>query len=480
MEDSRFEWLVGKIRDLTGQKALLICRQAQTVIELERALKNQFGIAAAVFHEGLSIIERDRAAAYFADPESSAQLLICSEIGSEGRNFQFAHHLLLFDLPDNPDLLQQRIGRLDRIGQQHVIEIHVPYIENSGQHILFRWYDEGLNAFKKNCSAAQQVYRMQKEELAGLLQRNEHSAVDEFIKETKRLAQELETKLHDGRDLLLELNSCREEKARELIQDLSGMENRQELWSFMESLLDSYGVDTEHHSAGCHILKPGSQLRVSHFPGLPEDGVTITVDRETALIREDMHFLSWEHPMVSAAMDLVQTGTTGNAAIGIVKHKELEAGRFLLETLFIVECSAPKELQTGRFLPPTPIRILIDQDCSDLTDQIGHDRLMDTGQPIEIAQLSGFLSSQRSQIEKILGIAEERAKESMLSLVEASCKAMLDIQGNELKRLVRLKKVNPNIKEREIDGLRDLIQASYDHILESRLKLDAVRLVITS
>ncbi|MCO6763725.1 hypothetical protein KQH43_32020, partial [Streptomyces sp. EL5] len=79
-------------------------------------------------HEGMSILERDRAAAYFADEEFGAQVLICSEIGSEGRNFQFAHHLVLFDLPAHPDLLEQRIGRLDRIGQRHTIQLHVPYL----------------------------------------------------------------------------------------------------------------------------------------------------------------------------------------------------------------------------------------------------------------------------------------------------------------------------------------------------------------
>ena len=91
-------------------------------------MKQKHGIRATLFHEGMSLIERDRAAAWFADPEEGAQVLICSEIGSEGRNFQFAHHLVLFDLPSNPDLLEQRIGRLDRIGQNAVIKIHVPYV----------------------------------------------------------------------------------------------------------------------------------------------------------------------------------------------------------------------------------------------------------------------------------------------------------------------------------------------------------------
>ncbi|MGR8981191.1 MAG: RNA polymerase-associated protein RapA [Gammaproteobacteria bacterium] len=116
--DPRYLWLVDKVQELRKQKALLICKRAETAVELEQTLKNRAGIASALFHEGMTIIERDRAAAFFADEESSARLLICSEIGSEGRNFQFVHHLILWDLPLNPDLLQQRIGRLDRIGQK--------------------------------------------------------------------------------------------------------------------------------------------------------------------------------------------------------------------------------------------------------------------------------------------------------------------------------------------------------------------------
>ena len=105
---------------------MLICSQAETAQALELYLRVNKGIRSSVFHEGLSLVNRDRSAAYFADEEEGAQILICSEIGSEGRNFQFAHHLILFDLPLNPDLLEQRIGRLDRIGQKHTIQIHIP------------------------------------------------------------------------------------------------------------------------------------------------------------------------------------------------------------------------------------------------------------------------------------------------------------------------------------------------------------------
>ncbi len=127
--DSRVNWLLEKVKEKRSDKVLVIASRASTALQLEQALREREGIRATVFHEGMSILERDKAAAYFAQEEGGAQVLICSEIGSEGRNFQFANQLVMFDLPFNPDLLEQRIGRLDRIGQKRDIDIHVPYLK---------------------------------------------------------------------------------------------------------------------------------------------------------------------------------------------------------------------------------------------------------------------------------------------------------------------------------------------------------------
>ncbi len=152
--DDRIAWLAGLIRQLRPEKLVVICAQAETAMGLRRALLEREGLHAALFHEGMDIVERDRAAAFFADAEDGAQALICSEIGGEGRNFQFAHHLVLFDLPLDPEVLEQRIGRLDRIGQTETIRIHIPYEEGGPEELLYRWYQEGLDAFAAICPAA--------------------------------------------------------------------------------------------------------------------------------------------------------------------------------------------------------------------------------------------------------------------------------------------------------------------------------------
>ena len=126
-DSHRTKWLATLLKSLKSQKVLVICRDKATAMELEHYLHLQAGIRCASFHEDLSLLERDRAAAYFADEESGARALICSEIGSEGRNFQFSQHLVCFDLPHHPDLLEQRIGRLDRIGNAVTLIFMSPF-----------------------------------------------------------------------------------------------------------------------------------------------------------------------------------------------------------------------------------------------------------------------------------------------------------------------------------------------------------------
>ncbi len=475
-------WLQQKLVELkdVGEKSILICQQAETVIQLEKILKNRKGIVSAVFHEGMSIIERDRAAAYFSDEESTVPLLICSEIGSEGRNFQFVHHLILFDLPDNPDLLQQRIGRLDRIGQKNVIQIHIPYILNTPQHFLFRWYDEGFNAFQRNSSAASEVAVALKNQFEKLSDGQDQQIIDRFIDETQQLHKKLEIEMHKGRDQLLELNSCRKEQAQQLIDQINSIDKNNSLWRYMEVLFDCYGVDIELHSRDCYILKPGENLRGDYFPLLSEDGITVTTNRDIALQREDFQFITQEHPLVLSAMDLVLSSETGNAALCVISHPQLSAGQFLLELLFIIECSAPNELRVGQYLPHTPVRVLIDQNSNNLSDQIIHRDMLETADKFEKEKIINFINSQRKHVSNMIKIAEVDASQQMQGLIEKSNGQMQQSLNAEIRRLERLKKINPSIRTEEIEQLKERVVVSSEKIKKSQLRLDAVRFVVTA
>ncbi len=167
--DPRVEWLIGFLQKKRTAKVLLICRTREKVLALDAALRDRVKMKVGLFHEDLTLLQRDRNAAWFAE-EDGAQILLCSEIGSEGRNFQFAHHLVLFDLPENPELLEQRIGRLDRIGQTETIAIHVPIPAGSRIEALARWYHEGLGAFERPLAGGRRLSTRFSSQLSEILQ----------------------------------------------------------------------------------------------------------------------------------------------------------------------------------------------------------------------------------------------------------------------------------------------------------------------
>jgi ATP-dependent helicase HepA len=480
-EQLYINWLLDYLSGTSGEQVLLICQQAETVVRLQKVLRDKHAINAATFHEGMSIIERDRAAAYFSDEEAKVQILLCSEIGSEGRNFQFVHHLILLDLPENPDLLQQRIGRLDRIGQKQRIQIYVPYVVGSQQHSLCRWYsEEGLSLFQKNSNAAGEVYRLQKERLREVCVSEIQQGLGQLLESSKECIEKIEADMHQSRDILLELNSCRQDKANELISVIRQEQQANQLWQYLEEVFECFGVDSEYHSENCAILQLGELQRVSHFPWVPEDGVTVTVDRSIALAREDMQYLTWEHPMLVAVMEMLSADTIGNAAVSIVENDKLESGGYLLECLFVIECSAPSLLQVNRFLPVMPIRVLIDQKGKDLSVEIPHNELYEVKNEIEDEQMTAFIVSQQSQIEAMIAKAEVSSELVMMDVITKASAAMLQSSAREIKRLKALGLVNAAVKPKDLQAMKDKAIAAHGYITEAKLRLDAVRFIISS
>ncbi|MDD5753901.1 MAG: RNA polymerase-associated protein RapA, partial [Methylococcales bacterium] len=195
--------------------------------------------------------------------------------------------------------------------------------------------------------------------------------------------------------------------------------------------------------------------------------------------REELQFLTWEHPLVTASMDMVLSSETGNATLSTVKHPDLKAGQFFLECLFIVEHSAPVELQLNRFLPHTPIRVLINQLQKDVTVDFSHESLMDSGVNFDKHAITAFLNKQRALILKLLAFAEQQAQIQKDTICQQATATMLDSLTNEIKRLVRLQKVNLSIKSDEIEDLKDKTLLIHENIQIAQLRLDAVRFVIT-
>ncbi|WP_276488880.1 RNA polymerase-associated protein RapA [Ectopseudomonas mendocina] len=476
--DPRVEWLIDTLKMLKKFKVLVICAHAETALDLEDALRVRSGIPATVFHEGMSILERDRAAAYFADEEFGAQVLICSEIGSEGRNFQFAHHLVLFDLPAHPDLLEQRIGRLDRIGQKHRIQLHVPYLENSPQERLFQWYHQALNAFLATCPTGNALQHQFGPRLLPLLENGDDAQWQQLVDEATAERIRLEGELHSGRDRLLELNSGGAGEGEALVEAILEQDDQFTLPIYMEELFNAFGIDSEDHSDNALILRPSEKMLDASFPLGDDEAVTITYDREQALAREDMQFLTWEHPMVQGGMDLVLSGSMGNTAVALIKNKALKPGTVLLELLYVSEVVGPRKLQLGRFLPPAALRCLLDANGNDLAPKVGFETLNDQLESVPRASANKFVQAQRDVLAKQINDAEAKVMPRHIERVAEAKRRLIAELDEELARLIALRAVNPSVRDSEIDALREQREQSLAMFDKTALRLEAIRVLV--
>lgn len=479
--DPRVEWLMEYLKQNRHEKVLVICAQAATALQLEQTLREREGIHAAVFHEGLSIIERDRAAAYFATEDNGAQVLLCSEIGSEGRNFQFASRLVMFDLPFNPDLLEQRIGRLDRIGQVHDIQIIVPYLEHTAQAILIRWFHEGLDAFEHTCPTGRPVYDAVHDELMPyLVNPSEQQGFDEFIQRSRTLHNALKAQLENGRDRLLEMNSNGGEQAQELVQVIAQQDNNVDLIGFTLNLFDIVGINQEDDSDNLMILTPSDHMLVPDFPGLPQDGCTITFDRNKALVREDTQFISWEHPIVRNGLDLILSGDTGSCAVSLLKNKALPVGTMLMELIYVVEAQAPKSLQLTRFLPPTPIRLMLDRKGTNLAAQVEFESFNRQLSAVNRHTSSKLVNAVQTDIHDMLKMGEVEVAKQAQSLIDKAKQEASETLTNELTRLNALKAVNPTIRDDELEAIEDNRKQILECLQQASWRLDALRMIVVT
>lgn len=455
--DDKLDWLEEFLRS-TDDKVLLILNGNEEVIRLEEALRQRIQTKAAMFHEKLTLIQRDRQAAWFAEPDG-ARLLLCSEIGGEGRNFQFCRHLILYDLPDNPERLEQRIGRLDRIGQKHTIEIYVPYLAGTREARLFDWLHNGLNAFETSLRGSQALLA-------------EGGTVDKPRLKTAELRKRrdaMHKELDAGRDRLLELHSHDAEASQALVEQILKREKASQLEKFLFDLFDVFGVHAEDLGNRDWLLT-ATQTYADVFSGFQdEDGMRVTFHRDRALEREDVTFLSWDHPMVLEGLDALLGTDRGTTS---VVQWAGEPGIYL-QALFVIECPAPRRLQLHRYLPVTAVEVLLDLSGNEVSLKLP--KAYDAEELGPVLQDNAAL---REVVPRLLTAATELAEPRVAKAVASARRSINKQLGQECTRLKSLAEVNPNVRPDEIAALESLQADCLAALGIASLRLDAVRLIL--
>jgi ATP-dependent helicase HepA len=296
---------------------------------------------------------------------------------------------------------------------------------------------------------------------------------------TQTLHHELNDALHRGRDRLLEYNSCRPRIANELKQRAVTEDETSSLPAYMEAVFDAFGVHSEEHSEACYIIRPGEHM-LSRFPGLPDDGMTISYRRDTALSFEDAQFISWEHPLVTGAMDLVLGNELGNTAVTAVKYRSAKPGTLLLECLYLLDSASNSELQSSRYLPPTTIRVVLDEYGNSHETELSHSVIQHSRNPVNAETANKIIRAKEQTLRDLILRCETSAQARAPEILASAHQRSRQTLEREVKRLRALRQINPNVRNEEIEFF-ERQQATLDQVLDAaKLRLDALRVIVAT
>ena len=137
-KNSKAEKTLELIKEI-NDKVIIFTEYRATQFFLQWFLK-QHGITSVPFRGGFKRGKKDWMRELF---KNNAQVLIATEAGGEGINLQFCHHIINYDLPWNPMRLEQRIGRIHRLGQEKDVKIYNFAVKETVEdHILKLLYEK--------------------------------------------------------------------------------------------------------------------------------------------------------------------------------------------------------------------------------------------------------------------------------------------------------------------------------------------------
>lgn len=184
--------------------------------------------------------------------------------------------------------------------------------------------------------------------------------------------------------------------------------------------------------------------------------------------------------MVTGVMDSVTSSGLGKAALASLSVKALPAGTLLMEALFTVHCPAPDALELTRYLPVSPLRLLVDVNGKELSGALPHDRLNDLCSNIRRRTAQAIVPQIRPQVETMVDHVERLSGPHLAPLKAQALDQLAATFEPEIRRLEALKKVNPSIRNEEIDYLRNQFEAARQAIGHASLALEGIRVIVTA
>lgn len=241
--------------------------------------------------------------------------------------------------------------------------------------------------------------------------------------------------------------------------------------------MSSINMDYSGQRDGSLVLHPSDEVQIQGL-AIPEDGMTLTFERDQALVREDMAFMTYEHPLMQSIFETVHSGTFGNASVATLQSNALPEGMLLLEVNFRVEAIAPKVLNLISYLPKPILRIFVSQQGTDFSQKISSQAIASHVHRLDKSRAGQVIKARREVIEARYEQAVQLANAELSAISEEAINRFNQRFDNEIERLQYLQRINPNVRENEINQLKRLQEQGLQALSQLTLIPDSMRVLI--
>lgn len=312
--DPRLQWLATHAKRWRrgNEKTLVFVADRETLEMLRDALSRRAQLASGVFHEELSVARRDIEVARF-HADDGPSILISTEAGGEGRNFEFCHRLVLYDLPWKPSTVEQRIGRLDRIGRQMPVQI-VYFRPPSGIGADVVRLFESIGLFREPMAGLEPQLAHLERAIEDIALNPGASLSDARLAELIKDAEAARTRVHEAAYRQLHRDPYRAELGPAILArvppDLDALIER-----VVVSAASRLGFRVEQVRRRAYAIEFGNEALIDSLPGIPAGTSTVgTFDREYAVEDETIDFYSSGHPLVEGLLVHFEDDPKGRVA----------------------------------------------------------------------------------------------------------------------------------------------------------------------
>jgi SNF2 family DNA or RNA helicase len=353
VQDSKAETLLDALETIfdrdPDEKVVIFTQFKETQTYLKAQLESS-GLKVAIFNGSMNIDEKEAAVRDF---RHAAQVFVSTEAGGEGRNLQFAHILINYDLPWNPMKVEQRIGRLDRIGQKRTVFIYNLACSATIEERVLDVLDNRIRLFTESVGSLDPILGDVEQSIAQLVM----SHADRLDEQFEEYAVDLGRRTREARenerilaDFVLDRASLRRDRANELLGQ-PPLASHKDLHDFASAALDYYGGALKPHIEGGDVITLSPRLGAKmQARGSQARGA---FDPQEALALEDLDFFAIGHELI----DKIVTLPLREEPAQTTAHRlpQLEGGPYL-EVYYQIRSEGPAMI--GRVL-----RHLVGPDC---------------------------------------------------------------------------------------------------------------------